>query len=937
MRSHTTNMRDSFAQDAVSLQAPCGAARLTASHVYKTYGDGPSATTVLHDISLDFAGPAFVAILGSSGCGKTTLLNVLGGLDLAFSGDVGIDGCDVRATSPREADALRGERVGFVFQDPRLIDYLAVEENVAYPLRFSAVPPSEQRGRAQQALSQVGMGAYAGAHVGELSGGQAQRVAIARALAKGPGIVLADELTGSLDKKNGRAVMGLLAQLARTHLVVVVTHDEPLAREFATRIVRMDDGRIVGDEPNTPRAARDEPKSKFETCPDASHYAHAASGRLASVRRLWPFMRRNLSRHRFRTAVCALAVALSASCLIASLSLTAGGGSFVERLVLSRTLGHPLIASADVAVSVPTTSDEATNDVDDPDTLAVEDALGGVLATALSTDRAPSMLMLETQLSASSQLAGHVLDIQRDSGLELNLYSADGTPVLENGLSQLTERMDIKHLLGADAAERIDATLGSISMMRELVLDDDGTSEAYRVVAGRMPQEADEIVLITGADGRLRDYTAYTLGFLDDDTLMERAMSGVRDEESRVAVSCDDVLGTTYRIIPTAAYYACDGEGWKDLRDDPDHIAQALDGARELTVVGVVCPQAAYASGDEAGAIGYLPGLEDAIAADAESYEIVRDQRERPAVNVFTGESVDAGLPEQVASAAEECRSSLVTIARDRGFSQAKVALIEGMSAAQLEALGRAVGVEVLDESDDAGAGDSLQLEAALSDEQLEGLRTMSDEEFAELIDAHAPAYLNATYEQNMRWLGAISDLPPSGLKIYPRDTDGYRLAQEVVTAFNELQGEGVRAVTCASDIQQWTNQVAGAIDAVRFALGGVTVAVAALSVALVASVTVIAAMERRDELAILRALGASRRDAVVLLVGGNAIVGLFAGLVGGVLAVIVAGALDPIVTQAIGASGLFAVPAWVVFPAAALGAALAALSALIPAVLSQK
>lgn len=609
----------------------------------------------------------------------------------------------------------------------------------------------------------------------------------------------------------------------------------------------------------------------------------------------------------------------------------------MERLVLSRTLGHPLIASADVAVSVPTTSDEATNAADDSDALAVEDALGGVLATALSTDRAPSMLMLEAQLSASSQLTGHVLDIQRDSGLELNLYSADGAPVLENGLSQLTERMDIKHLLGADAAERIDAALGSISMMRELVLDDDGTSEAYRVVAGRMPQEADEIVLITGADGRLRDYTACTLGFLDDDTLMERAMSGVRDEENRVAVSCDDVLGTTYRIIPTAAYYARDGEEWEDLRDDPDHIAQALDGARELTVVGVVCPQAAYASGDEAGAIGYLPGLEDAIAADAESYEIVRDQRERPAVNVFTGESADAGLPEQVASAAEECRSSLVTIARDRGFSQAKVALIESLSAAQLEALGRAVGVEVLDESDDAGAGDRLQLEAVLPDEQLERLRAMSDEEFAELIDAHAPAYLSATYEQNMRWLGAISDLPPSGLKIYPRDTDGYRLAQEVVAAFNELQGEGVRAVTCASDIQQWTDQVAGAIDAVRVALGGVTVAVAALSVALVSSVTVIAAMERRDELAILRALGASRRDAVVLLVGGNAIVGLFAGLVGGVLAVVVASALDPIVTQAIGASGLFSVPAWVVLPAALLGAALAALSALVPAVLSQK
>ena len=934
MRSHTTNIRDSFAQDAVSLQAPCGAARLTASHVYKTYGDGPSATTVLHDISLDFAGPAFVAILGPSGCGKTTLLNVLGGLDLAFSGNVGIDGCDVRAASPREADALRGERIGFVFQDPRLIDYLAVEENVAYPLRFSAVPPSGQRARAQQALSQVGMGAYATAHVGELSGGQAQRVAIARALAKDPGIVLADEPTGSLDKKNGRAVMELLAQLARTRLVVVVTHDEPLAREFATRIVRMDDGRIVGDEPNTPRATRE---SKPETCPDVSHCAHAAGGRLASARRLWPFMRRNLSRHRFRTAVCALAVALSALCLIASLSLAAGGGSFVERLVLSRTLGHPLIASVDVAVSVSTTSDAATNAADDSDALAVENALGDVLATALSTDRAPSLLMLETQLSASSELAGHVLDIQRDSGLELNLYSADGAPVLENGLSQLTERMNIKHLLGADTAERIDAALGSVSMMRELVLDDDGTSEAYRVVAGRMPQEADEIVLITGADGRLRDYTAYTLGFLDDGALMGQVMSGAWGAGDRVAVSCDVVLGTTYRIIPTAAYYARDGEEWEDLRDDPDHIAQALDGARELTVVGVVCPQAAYASGDEAGAIGYLPGLEDAIAADAESYEIVRDQRERPAVNVFTGESVDAGLPEQVASAAEECQSSLVTIARDRGFSQAKVALIESLSAAQLEALGRAVGVEALDESDDAGAGDSLQLEAALPDEQLERLRAMSDEEFAELIDAHVPAYLSATYEQNMRWLGAISDLPPSGLKIYPRDTDGYRLAQEVVTAFNELQGEGVRAVTCASDIQQWTNQVAGAIDAVRFALGGVTVAVAALSVALVASVTVIAAMERRDELAILRALGASRRDAVVLLVGGNAIVGLFAGLVGGVLALVVAGALDPVVTQAIGASGLFSVPAWVVLPAALLGAALAALSALVPAVLSQK
>lgn len=935
MHSHASNMRDSFPRDAVSLPTPCGAARLTASRVCRSFGEGSSTVEVLHGISLGFTGPAFVAILGPSGCGKTTLLNVLGGLDLAFSGDVGIDGRDLRDASSRDIDALRGERVGFVFQTPGLIDYLTVEENVAYPLRFTAVPRAEHRTRAEQALSQVGMGAYAHARVDTLSGGQAQRVAVARALAKGPGIVLADEPTGSLDKNNGRAVMELLAQLARTRLVVVVTHDEPLAREFATRIVRMDDGRIVGDEPNTPRATRNEPGP--ETCPDASHRAHTAAGRPSFARRLWPFMRRNFSRHRFRTAVCALAVALSALCLIASLSLAAGGDGFVERLVLSRTLGHPLIASADVAVSVPATSGEAADPTDDSDALAVEDALGGVLATALSTDRAPSLLMLETQLSASSELTGHVLGIQRDSGLELNLYSADGAPVLENGLSQLTERMDIKHLLGADAAERIDAALGSISMMRELVLDDDSTSEAYRVVAGRMPQEADEIVLITGADDRLRDYTAYTLGFLDDDALMGQVMSGVWDVGDRVVVSCGDVLGTTYRIIPTAAFYAHDGEEWEDLRDDPDHIAQALDGARELTVVGVVCPQATYASGDEAGAIGYLPGLEDAIAADAEGYEIVRDQCEHPAINVFTGESVDAGLPKQVASTVEKWRSSLVTLARDRGFSQAKVALIESMSAAQLEALGRAVGVEVSAESDNAGAGDSLQLEAVLPDEQLEGLRTMSDEEFAELIDAHAPAYLSATYEQNMRWLGAISDLPPSGLKIYPRDTDGYRLAQEVVTAFNELQGEGVRAVTCASDIQQWTNQVAGAIDAVRFALGGVTVAVAALSVALVASVTVIAAMERRDELAILRALGASRRDAVVLLVGGNAIVGLFAGLVGGVLAVVVASALDPIVTQAIGASGLFSVPAWVVLPAALLGAALAALSALVPAVLSQK
>ena len=242
-----------------------GEIMLQVKDICKQYKTGNLVQQALDHVSLRFRVSGFVAILGPSGSGKTTLLNVIGGLDRYDSGDLVINGVSTSRYTDRDWDTYRNHTVGFIFQSYNLIPHQSILSNVELTLTVSGVPRAERRRRAVEALEKVGLGKHMNKRPNQLSGGQMQRVAIARALVNDPDILLADEPTGALDSETSVQVMELLKEVARDRLVIMVTHNPELANEYATRIVRLSDGRILADSspytpPETPSAHK-----KWET------------------------------------------------------------------------------------------------------------------------------------------------------------------------------------------------------------------------------------------------------------------------------------------------------------------------------------------------------------------------------------------------------------------------------------------------------------------------------------------------------------------------------------------------------------------------------------------------------------------------------------------------------------------------------------------------
>ena len=220
---------------------------LKLEHINKSYTVGGSKQIALKNISLSFRKNEFVAILGPSGSGKTTLLNIIGGLDNYDSGDLIINGKSTKKFKDANWDAYRNNTVGFIFQSYNLISHISILENVEMGMTLSGVSKKQRRNKALKLLKKVGLTNHIHKKPNQLSGGQMQRVAIARALANDPDIILADEPTGALDTKTSTQIMELIKEIAQEKLVIMVTHNPELANKYATRIVEMQDSKILSD------------------------------------------------------------------------------------------------------------------------------------------------------------------------------------------------------------------------------------------------------------------------------------------------------------------------------------------------------------------------------------------------------------------------------------------------------------------------------------------------------------------------------------------------------------------------------------------------------------------------------------------------------------------------------------------------------------------
>ena len=631
--------------------------------IAKTYTTGDLVQRALDGVSVTFRDNEFVAVLGPSGSGKTTFLNILGGFDHADSGDIVVNGISTRDYGDAEWDTYRNHRVGFIFQSYNLIPHQTVLANVELALTLAGIAPAERTRRATAALERVGLGGHINKKPAQLSGGQMQRVAIARALVNDPEIVLADEPTGALDTETGIQVMDLLAEVARERLVIMVTHNPQLAEDYATRVVRIQDGRIVDD--TRPVGEKELAEGLAE---GAGRETSTDPKKRSSMSLLTALSLsfNNLMTKKGRTIMTAFAGSIGIIGIAAILALSNGVNGYIAKVEQDTLSSYPLtIARQSYDLTSMMTGDAGTSSGEDTAGAAGEGTAGDDTASASHDDaqpepgdKIPVFTMLSDMFASvksndmasfkafldkdADELEGEVSAIQYDYGITPLVYRADeGTDPVQVSPNALSTAMTG----GASSAAMAGTMMTGTTAFNEMIDNPELLDEQYNVVAGRWAREADECVLVLSARGKISDYTLYSLGVLDPselDRMVDGAMSGSGEidvPEVDVDFTYEDALGTSFKVLTASDFYRKNAEtgGWTDMSDDASFVGQQVANGLDLKVVGVVQPSPTAKSAALSQGIAYTHELTDELMERAANSEIVKQQLAHPEVDVFTG------------------------------------------------------------------------------------------------------------------------------------------------------------------------------------------------------------------------------------------------------------------------------------------------------------
>ena len=638
---------------------------LELKEIVKAYQTANLVQVALNTVSVAFRDNEFVAVLGQSGSGKTTMLNVIGGLDRFQSGDLVIDGISTKDYKARDWDAYRNNRIGFVFQAYNLIPHQSVLANVELALTLSGVSRSERRKRALDALTRVGLAEHVHKKPSQMSGGQMQRVAIARALINDPEILLADEPTGALDSKTSVQVMDLLRDVARDRLVIMVTHNPELAHQYATRIVELADGCIVADsDPFVPTAQdRREAKPARRT----------SMGFLTAL----SLSANNLMTKKGRTLMTSFAGSIGIIGIAAILALANGTNAYIAKTE-EETLGaYPLTIQK---TGIDMTAALSVSASDSKDSQPAPDGKVGVsklrtFADTIRDAKTNDLASLKTYLDNNGgDISAMVNAIEYDYDIVPQIYQSDTSKAtVQVSPDQSMKQMETGFGSGAFSSMMVTNPFYQMPATTSLY------TSAYDVVAGSWPSGANQVVLVLDEDGNIPNLFEYTLGLKDHkefDDLMRQyyqgalgdkkqsgTQSGAQSGASTATYDYSAILGTTFRRVNAFDKYTWDDtyKVWTDRSSDADYMKKLVDGGQQLTISGIVKPNS-----DKGGAlrqgIAYTPALTYQIIEEAAASPIVKAQRAKPDVDVFTGKTFKELADNQKSQSGGFDMSSLFTV-----------------------------------------------------------------------------------------------------------------------------------------------------------------------------------------------------------------------------------------------------------------------------------
>ena len=830
---------------------------LKLENIKKDYITGDTAVHALKGVSVEFRKSEFVSILGQSGCGKTTLLNIIGGLDRYTSGELYIGG---RATSDfrdRDWDNYRNHSVGFIFQSYNLIPHQSVLSNVELALTLTGVPRAERRRRAAEALEKVGLADQLNKKPNEMSGGQMQRVAIARALVNDPEILLADEPTGALDSETSVQIMELLKEISKDRLVIMVTHNPELAKQYSTRIIRLLDGNITDD--TMPYSGDEEEKTEKK------------SGKRPSMSFLTALSLslNNLMTKKARTFLTAFAGSIGIIGIALILSLSNGVNAYIARVEEETLSSYPITieqAGMDISqlVSDLMGKNEPSGDREDGKIYS-NNVMTEMMSTMVNGISANNLSELKKHIEKTSAFSDNTSEIEYKYSTVMNIYDEKGKRVNPNTVFSTV----FPEGQSSSGNIQMSSSFSNTEVWTRLFENKEFLKKQYDVIAGRMPEKYNEIVLAVDKNNQISDYALYSLGLKDSaelEEMMKKAQAGEKIEPTaEVSYTYDDILGLKFKLLCNTDYFEKNADGtWSDKTEDSLFVSSKLNTAAEdITVVGIIRPADSSVANQTSGFVGYPESLMEHLINKVNDSEIVKAQKAEPEKNVFTGRPFETDADNMTY---EQLTAYIATLP-EKEQAEYK-AYINQMTA------------------------------AGKTEEQI-------TEQFKAAIKQKNN---NSTYDGNLKLMGVSSLDEPSVINIYPKDFEAKEKISDLITEYNKGVGDAEK-ITYTDYIGLMLSSVTTIINAISYIL------IAFISISLIVSsimigiITYISVLERTKEIGVLRAMGASKKDVSRVFNAETLIVGFAAGAIGILITLLLLIPINAVIAAVTDISGLAVLP----------------------------
>ncbi|GHV11864.1 ABC transporter [Clostridia bacterium] len=820
---------------------------LSLKGITKDYISGDTTVHALKGVSLEFSDSEFVSILGPSGCGKTTLLNIIGGLDRYSDGDLAVNGTSTKKFRDRDWDTYRNHSIGFIFQTYNLIPHQTVLKNVELALTLSGVSVAERRRRATDVLTQVGLADQLGKRPNQMSGGQMQRVAIARALVNNPDIILADEPTGALDTETSVQVMDILKVVAKDRLVIMVTHNPDLAEKYSTRIIRLVDGNVISDDKGSAEHAKPSPLAD-KVQPETGLTKKRASMSFFTAMSL---SLNNLLTKKARTFMTAFAGSIGIIGIALIMSLSNGVQEYINNVEKDTLSSYPISieqSALDISSLISTSAGVAEKDPDRVlDKIYTRDIMGKMLNTVVMEYSRNDLQAFRTFIESKDKddpdgIKAYASDIKYSYSTPLNIYKADTT----EKVTQVNPNRIFSGMSGMMGGGMMSGMMNT-NVWQELIGGNDILKTQYDVLAGKLPEKFNEVVLVVDDENGITDYTLYSLGIKDSSELSD-AMRGMATgekvaipESGEITYSYDEVLGWRFKLFPNSAYYAEADGIWVNKNDDSIYMKKVVDEAETIEVVGILRPSENSAVSSVGGTIGYAPDLMYHLIDSVNASGVVNAQKSLPDVDIFTGLPFENG------------------------------------------------------EDEEASAADAEFDISSLPPEQQEYLMGLSEEERASVIanaatNNAAAAKSNSTYEKNLESLGAVDIDTPASISIYPKDFEAKDKITSIIEEYNKAATDRddeksvIRYMDLVGLMMSSVSNIISTISMVLIAFVAISLIVSSIMIGII---TYISVLERTKEIGVLRSIGASKGDISRVFNAETLIVGFVSGTIGIIVTVL--------------------------------------------------